>query len=1145
MTDVSAEVIADRYVLLRPLAEGGMGQVFLARQQGLDGFEKLVVIKRILPQFAAEADFARLFLDEARTAADLRHANVVTVFEVGVDRGALFLAMEYLDGQTIRRVLQQSVSTGIAIPLGVAVQIAIDVARGLDYAHKKTDLRGRPLHIVHRDVSPSNAVITWGGATKLLDFGVAKAVNKRERTTPGAMVGKIDYMAPEQVGGEEVDARSDQFALGILLWEMITRKRLFHGSDYEILRSISERPVPPPSSVIAGLAPELDAILLKALARKPVDRFADCAQLADVLEDWLAAASIPHSHGRVAGFLKALFGSDAADEQPVALQYEPTIPPVTPSKAGTELSGTLPGAVPAALTMAVRGNLPAEAGSFVGRVADLDALAEDFRRGERLVTLLGPGGAGKTRLALRYASRHLAGPPVPTGGAWFCDLTEARTLQGVAGTVAAALGIPLVGDAAGSAERLGVAIAGRGPLLLVLDNFEQAVEHAPATVGRWMAAAPDARFLVTSRELLRLDGEVAHEVENLSEPEAVQLFLERAKAVRRGWTPSADETPIVAEIVRRLDLMPLAIELAAARMTTFGPARLREMLSKRFELLAGARRSATSRQSTLRGAIDWSWGMLKPWEQAALAQASIFRGGFTVEAAERVIDLAFVPDAPWVVDVLQSLREKSLLRATEVAGGDLRFGMYESIREYAAGRLDETKGERHAVEVRHAEFYLHEGEQLAAGMEAHGGTERMRRLMPEVDNVESIHRRAIGATPPDAASALRAACVLEPVFVLRGPLGVLLSMLDSAISVAPPNVDPGLLVKALQARGGARAISGSAGEGIADLERAIAIARESGKIELLARLHGDLGRARLAAGKMAEAATSLDESIALAGSDPGALGFARACRAMCHHFQGRFQEARAAYEEALEHLAKTGNRRLGTKVLGNLGLVHESLGDFERAQALFEQSLASGRALNDQRHEGIVLGYLGVLHQEKGRFAEARRHYEDAIVKLREVGDRNSEAESTGYLGVLLHEEGNMMQAQERYERAVDVFRATGAKHLEGLYSSFLGALHAVAGRLDQARASFRVAAAALGPIGGHLLRAARINRGHLDLAMAASLAKEPDRAERWLARAQRRIEENARPESGQALASDEVRLAARLLMHELREAEGASARVR
>ncbi|HHH27910.1 MAG TPA: cyclase, partial [Polyangiaceae bacterium] len=349
--------------------------------------------------------------------------------------------------------------------------------------------------------------------------------------------------------------------------------------------------------------------------------------------------------------------------------------------------------------------------SFVGRSDDLAALDHAIRGGARLVTVVGPGGSGKTRLVVEYLGRHREELSMRRpGGMWMAELTEARSVDGICAVVAPTLGIPLAKSKTSreQVELIERALVARDPTLLVLDNFEQVLEHAEATVGRWHRGAAGALLIVTSRSPLGLDGETVIPIDSLSLPDvggspdssdAVRLFVDRARAARHGYEPTRSDLVSIAAIVRRLDGMPLAIELAASRMRVLGAAQIEQHLSRRFELLCSSG-EADPRQATLRGAIDWSWQLLGPAERSALSQCSVFRGGFDLDAAQNVLDLSDHHGAPWILDVLQSLVERSLVRTYEPAGmpGMLRYRLYESVRDYAAERLDETGRTSHAEE---------------------------------------------------------------------------------------------------------------------------------------------------------------------------------------------------------------------------------------------------------------------------------------------------------------------------------------------------------------------------------------------------------------------------------------------------------------
>jgi tRNA A-37 threonylcarbamoyl transferase component Bud32 len=297
-----------RYEILRRLGEGGMAEIYLARVVGLEGFEKLVVVKR-LPSWALEnRELVDMFLHEARLAALLQHQNVVQVFDVGIVEDSYFFSMEFVHGQDASRILRAARQQERTIPLDVALTVVRDVAAGLHYAHEKPDAGGHPLGIIHRDVSPSNVLVSYDGMVKLADFGIAKARSRDHETRHGTLKGKIAYMSPEQCRAQPLDRRSDLFSLGVVLWELTTGQRLFTGpSDFDILERIVHQPAPPPSSVRADYPPALEALVRRALERDRAARPATAEQIQLELEAFALGAGMTLSTVRVARFMGQLF----------------------------------------------------------------------------------------------------------------------------------------------------------------------------------------------------------------------------------------------------------------------------------------------------------------------------------------------------------------------------------------------------------------------------------------------------------------------------------------------------------------------------------------------------------------------------------------------------------------------------------------------------------------------------------------------------------------------------------------------------------------------------------------------------------------------------------------------------------------------
>ncbi len=328
-----------KYEIITHLASGGMADIFLSRARGIQGFEKLAIIKRVRQDRAFDKKMVDLFLDEARLAASLQHPNIVQVFEFGIVEGSYFLAMEYVHGEDVHSLLKRMRETKGAIPLPEIFAIVVGVCQGLHYAHECVGPNGRPLGIVHRDISPSNVLISYDGAVMITDFGIAKATGRSSETTTGTVRGKLAYMSPEQCRGMPLDRRSDIFAIGTLLHELSTGETLFKGtSDFEVMKAIVEDPIRPPSARVAGYPSELDRIVGKALARDPAHRYATARELQLDIERFAVEQKLPISSARLAGFMQQQFADRiAAWRERVSLDYAARAAAARPPSAEVEI----------------------------------------------------------------------------------------------------------------------------------------------------------------------------------------------------------------------------------------------------------------------------------------------------------------------------------------------------------------------------------------------------------------------------------------------------------------------------------------------------------------------------------------------------------------------------------------------------------------------------------------------------------------------------------------------------------------------------------------------------------------------------------------------------------------------------------------
>jgi predicted ATPase/serine/threonine protein kinase len=1038
-----------RYQLQSLLGEGGMARVFQAELLGPAGFRKQVAVKVIKAEANSSAtsrDVAS-FIREARLGGLLKHPNIVDVYELGGAGGQFFLAMELVDGPTLSELILSKTPP----PPAVVLEIAMGAAAGLSSAHSLSS-EGLPAGLVHRDLKPSNVLVSMEGAVKIADFGIAiTRYGELAESTHGRedVSGTLSYMSPEQLLGQPLDGRSDMFSLGLVLCELATATLLPRRYLFGRIESEGElrAPVLPAEYTAAADAavPGLGAILLRCLEAIPEARYPTAEALLSALESlrdrvgtrprlrhWLAERLAPQDQATVAGAVVPHLAPDPSEETVTRVEDSTSI----------------------ALSSRARTNLGPPLDIFIGRQGELERLRDVFERGARLVTVKGTGGAGKTRFARRLARsqwQELA------GGAWFVDLTEARTAMGVVQATAAALGLALRGaDLDALVTHLGRSIAGRGPVMLVLDNFEQVLEHAPATLGRWLEIAPEALFLTTSREPLKLAGEQVFLLEPLPADDGVELFQLRAREAGARWQASEASRANILRIVEELDGLPLAIELAAARANLLSPSQLLERLGDRFKLLRGGRRGDTGRQATLRGLIRWSWELLEPWEQAALAQLSVFRGGFFMAAAESVVDLRPWPDAPWSLDVVGSLLEKSLLRSWEVLDQP-RFGMYVSIREYAAEKLVGGSGAigHRATSLRHAAHYGRFGtEDYSFSLDTHGGVERRNALALELENLTWAVEVGLAEGVPEAAAVCSLAA--SAVYELRGP----------------------------------------SADGVALMQR---LPRDSITAVMRGRLCRRIGWLLHCGGRLGEALDYYTEGLAIVreAGDRRGEGATLANLGILHHNFGRVPEAQQHYAMALAIQREEGHRQGEGATLGNIAQLEHQQGMIPEALESYRGALTIAREVGNRRSEGLDIGNLALLLKEIGRMSEALEYLRQSLAISRELGNRRVEGVALGNFGDVLFAQGDLAAAEAHLQQAIKIGDEVVSPAAAAFRAS-LALIRAHQGDFEAARALLAVAEPQLRGLyalefGKLLCKKARIEHlaGAPDAALAALAGAE------------------------------------------------------
>jgi len=956
------------------LGRGAYGVVYLATDKLLG---RLVALKVIAGGGGEVEEAAREQVEtEARLIGQLRSPYIVSLYDAhATEDGGWRLALEFVSGGG----LEDEWEEGRPFELRESVRIFRGVLLALDSAHDAG--------VIHGDIKLGNILFGPDGLVKLADFGMARVLEGTDAAVPlhGEIFGTPAYMAPEVLRGEQVGIASDLWAATVLFYQLLAGRYPFPVDNLgELVQAVQTGdPAPVPEHVPEGVA----ALVARGLAKETDDRFPGAAAVLEELD--AIAARHPELAPRV-----------LASENPTNLTPAPT--------------------------------------AFVGREKEVAALHHRFDDdGAAVVTLSGPGGVGKTRLAREFCTAHLASFP---GGCWLSDLGPAQNTDDIAHGVARALGIPFSGEG----EPLDVvadALRFRRRHLLVLDNCEHIVGPVREALARWTERSPETRVLVTTRAVLGLDAESRFELEPLPAPPAeapatpeeartyagVGLFETRARDARPDFALDEANVAAVCEICHDLDGMPLAIELAAARCATHEPAGIARDLAEKFDFLASSQAAVSPRQRTLAGAIEWSFGLLEPWEKQALLQASVFRDGFTPEAAREVIDLAGAEEAPLMEDVLGGLRRKSLLTARD-AGYGARMDAYKAIREFAARLFDaesDPAGRAGLVE-RHAAHYLALADCWNAAIPGPRDDEALDRIELEIGNLRAVHERALA--DGDGAQAARAVLGVARTMNIRQAPRRLVPMLEAALEALDGDVS-GTAVRLRLELATACYVGGSWDRARAAADEAAALAENTGAARLRAKALLRRADVRRSQGDLDGALAGYDEAVRLAEKtgDEGTRAAAVGGRGAVLWQKGERGEAAVdAFGEAVRLARRVGDHRVLARYLGNIGVVHESRGELEDAIRCHREVEELCRRKRDRRWVAMSLGNRGTAHVQRGEADEGLRCYREAEEIARELGAQAQVAQLVGHRGTIHSGRGELDEALACYEEAEAISRRLG-----------------------------------------------------------------------------------------------------------------------
>lgn len=931
-------ILNNIYRLERLLGKGGMGEVWLATHLLLN---EPRAIKIMLPSYTEDALLqARFILGEARNALRLQHPNIVRVYDLGMDYNFPYIVMEYVAGDNLKQWLKLNGK----LSLEQTDRLLTQIGEALAHAHQHS--------LIHRDVKPANILVTAEGDFKLADFGIVKdSQSEFDLTNPGLAIGTPAYASPEQAVGQ-ADARSDIYSLGVVVYEALTAQQPF-SSQPAIMAAMTPTSLEPP------IPPELNRVIAKALSRNLTERYNS------VLE-------FVHS------FTQALHNQQFKAELPTLQLATPVNSSNTPSSA----KKTWP-------------NLPLQSNALLGRSQEISEIRELLlQTSYRLITLVGIGGTGKTRLAIAVGETFLT----EFEEIYFLGLETVTERNTFINTLAATFSLgdqpdkPLL-------EVVKIYLAHK-KILLVLDNFEQLIVEGATLLPELLKAANSLTLLVTSRIPLQLSMEREYNVtplplpdkvapqatpESLIEYPAIALFVARAQTVRPEFELTQENAFSCEEICRKLDGLPLAIELAAARTRAFSPQKILERLS--LKLLSGGSRDLPSRQQTLRGTIEWSYSLLTADEQILFRRLSIFGGGFTLEAAEAVCNFDEVLELE-PFEGIESLVLKNLLKQKAAENNQLPFGMLETIREYGLEKLKEHN-ELENLYIRYAAYYAELCRELEPQLRGADAGNVLRRLDAEYSNLREILAHSLSEKSPATQSGQVIAAALWWYWRNRGLLSEGRNYLERALTTLTDN-DLRQKATLLNALADFCSRSGEPGTAINHAKESLRLFREA--------------------------------------SDKTGTGKALLTLGWIVASQGDYEVGVGYLEEGLALFRELGNKPGIGNTLLNLGWVATNQSDFAKATSYLEESLRLFRELNDKWGIGNTLNVLGVVALDAENFATSKSYLEESLFLFREIGYSFGVANLLNNLGFAALNEKDYAVATEYLTESLARFREMDAK---------------------------------------------------------------------------------------------------------------------